>query len=147
CSNAAPMKRPALIPNYESRQLFRDPEKERQATLEYPLKLCQMLVEDTAKRVAESRKLFPWQFYRGDCHSHTHHSDGRGTVAQTAEMAKAAGLDFQYVTDHWGVTQAPQCREHGLWVGQEPATQYHHMGILGLDHAFVPAHDFLADMA
>src|SRR5690606_10906971 len=39
------------------------------------------------------------------------------------------------------------CREHGLWVGQEPATQYHHMGILGLDHAFVPAHDFLADMA
>lgn len=61
-------------------------------------------------------------------------------------MAKAAELDFQFVTDHWGVTQAPECKEHGLWVGQEPVTQYHHMGILGLDHAFAPQMDFFADV-
>jgi hypothetical protein len=62
-------------------------------------------------------------------------------------MAKAAGLDFQFVTDHWGVTQADECREHGLWYGQEPSSRLHHLGIVGLDYAFTPQLDFLADYA
>lgn len=113
----------------------------------YPLRMCGWIAEDTARRVAASKKAFPWKFLRGDCHSHTQHSDGIGTVAETAEMAKAAGLDFQFVTDHWGVTQAPECIKHGLWYGQEPATALHHMLILGLDHAFTPQKSFLEDIA
>jgi len=113
---------------------------------EYPLIMCRWIVEDTARRVNDSRKEFPWKFYRGDCHSHTQHSDGIGTVAETAAMSQAAGLDFQFVTDHWGVTQGPECRKHGLWVGQEPVTKYHHMGVLGLDHAFTPRMEFPADL-
>jgi len=88
---------------------------------------------------------FECNSYIGVSIPHTQHSDGISTVAETAGMVKAAGLDFQYVTDHWGVTQAPECREHGLWLGQEPATEHHHLGILGLDHAFVPARDLVAD--
>jgi len=139
--------KPQLIANYEERQLLNYPDKLPQARWNGPHKTCRFIVEDTARRVAASKDNFPWNFFRGDCHSHTQHSDGIGTVAETAEMVKAAELDFQFVTDHWGVTQAPECREHGLWFGQEPGTQHHHMGILGLDYAFAPQHDFLADYA
>jgi hypothetical protein len=109
--------------------------------------MCRWLLEDTAQRVNASKKLLGVKLFRGDCHSHTQHSDGIGTVAETAEMVKAAGLDFQFVTDHWGVTQAPECREHGLWFGQEPPTEDHHMLILGLECAFTPQMDFLRDIA
>jgi hypothetical protein len=138
---------PQLIPGFEERQAFRFPENAAENRWQRPMSTCLWVVADTAARVASSKNSFPWKFYRGDCHSHTHHSDGIGTVAETAEMAKAAELDFQFVTDHWGVTQAPECREHGLWYGQEPTTQFHHMGILGLDYAFAPQQDFLADYA
>jgi hypothetical protein len=139
--------KPQLIPGYEDRQAFCFPERTSQARWATPLKYCHFLAEDTARRVAASKDAFPWPFFRGDCHSHTQHSDGAGTVAETAEMVKAAELDFQFVTDHWGVTQAPECREHGLWYGQEPVTQFHHMGVLGLEYAFEPQQDFLADLA
>jgi len=141
------MRKPQLIRGYRQHQLKNYPEANATRYHEYPLRMCRWITEDTARRVEESRKLFPWTFWRGDCHSHTHHSDGIGTVAETAESVKAAGLDFQFVTDHWGITQAPECRKHGLWVGQEPVTQHHHMGILGLDQAFTPKMDFLADLA
>jgi hypothetical protein len=140
-------KRPSLIPGFEERQAFRFPERAGESRWQLPLHASRWMVADTAARVTSSKASFPWNFFRGDCHSHTHHSDGIGTVAETAEMVKAAELDFQFVTDHWGVTQAPECREHGLWVGQEPTTQFHHIGILGLDYAFEPQQDFLADYA
>ncbi|HVF11331.1 MAG TPA: CehA/McbA family metallohydrolase [Abditibacteriaceae bacterium] len=144
-TQAAP-RRPLLMRGYRKHQSMHN-EGNAARRWEYPLVMCRWIVEDTARRVADSCKEFPWKFYRGDCHSHTQHSDGIGTVADTALMSQAAGLDFQFVTDHWGVTQAPECRKHGLWVGQEPVTQLHHMGILGLDHAFTPRHDFLGDYA
>ena len=131
---------------YRKHQSMHNKEGNDARRYEYPLIICRWIVEDTARRVADSHKEFPWKFYRGDCHSHTQHSDGIGTVAETAMMSQAAGLDFQFVTDHWGVTQAPECRAHGLWVGQEPVTQYHHMGVLGLDHAFTPRMEFPADL-
>jgi hypothetical protein len=140
-------RKPQLMRGYQDRQGKNKPEATEARYREYPLRMCRWIMEDTARRVEESRKSFPWTFWRGDCHSHTHHSDGIGTVAETAESAKAAGLDFQFVTDHWGITQAPECRKHGLWVGQEPVTQYHHMGVLGLDHAFTPKMNFLEDLA
>jgi hypothetical protein len=136
-----------LIPGKEDQQFFRLTERLAAIRWDTPLSYCRFIAEDTARRVAGSRALFEWPFLRGDCHSHTQHSDGAGTVAETAAMSRAAGLDFQYVTDHWGLTQAPECAEHGLWVGQEPTTTHHHLGILGLSHAFATEGDFLADYA
>ncbi len=112
-----------------------------------PLDLARSIVEHTARRVEASRKLLARAFFRGDCHSHSQHSDGIGTVAETAEMARAAGLDFQWVTDHWGLTQSAECRSHGLWVGQEPGTEHHHLGILGLDRTFTPSMQLANDYA
>ncbi len=40
-------------------------------------------------------------WYRGDLHTHTHHSDaGRRSVAALVRMAREAGLDFVFLTDH-----------------------------------------------
>ncbi|WP_199833569.1 CehA/McbA family metallohydrolase [Streptomyces sp. NRRL B-3648] len=39
-------------------------------------------------------------WYRGDCHLHSWHSDGRRTPAQIAALARAAGLDFVNSSDH-----------------------------------------------
>lgn len=139
--------KPLLIPGYEVHQEFKHPERLAASRWAMPSTACRYLAEDMAARVEASKQDFPWLFFRGDCHSHSQHSDGISTVAEIAEMVRAAGLDFQFVTDHWGVTQAPECREHGLWYGQEPATQYHHMGILGLDYAFKPREKFLTDCA
>lgn len=138
---------PQLMDGYEKHQMKNDSPRAAAARWDYPLQQCRWLIEDAARRIRASRENFPHQFFRGDCHSHTQHSDGIGTVSETAEMARAAQLDFQFVTDHWGVTQAPECREHGLWFGQEPVTRDHHLGILGLDFAFTPQMDFLRDYA
>ncbi len=140
-------KLPLLMPGCEKFQSYRFPKTNQQARWDYPLRMCRWLAEESARRVKDSRRHFRWKFLRGDCHSHTHHSDGIGTVAETAAMVKSAGLDFQFVTDHWGVTQAPECKRHGVWFGQEPVTKLHHMGILGLNHAFAPKMDFLVDVA
>lgn len=40
-------------------------------------------------------------WYRGDLHTHTHHSDaGRRSVAELVRAAREAGLDFVFLTDH-----------------------------------------------
>lgn len=39
-------------------------------------------------------------WYRGDCHLHSWHSDGRRAPARIAERARAAGLDFINSSDH-----------------------------------------------
>lgn len=142
-----PTKSLTLMRGCRDKQLMHNTANANKRRWDYPRTMCQWLLEDTAQRVEESKKLFGENFFRGDCHSHTQHSDGIGTVAETAEMVNAAGLDFQFVTDHWGVTQAPECREHGLWYGQEPVTKDHHMVILGLKDAFTPKMEFLQDVA
>ncbi len=141
------MSTPKLMKGYRSRQRRYDPNlpKLRWAT---PLNYARSALEDTARRVAESRKLFGRHFFRGDFHAHSQHSDGIGTVAEMAEMVRVAELDFQYITDHWGLTQARECQREGLWAGQEPGggLGLHHLGILGLDHAFTPTKDQAADI-
>lgn len=37
---------------------------------------------------------------RGDCHSHTHWSDGRESLEVMVESARAAGREYQVLTDH-----------------------------------------------
>ncbi|GAA2457578.1 CehA/McbA family metallohydrolase [Streptomyces macrosporus] len=50
-------------------------------------------------------------WYRGDCHLHTVHSDGRRTPEEVATAARAAGLDFIATTEH-NTTSG-----HGAWAG------------------------------
>lgn len=83
--------------------------------------------------------------FRGDLHSHSDYSDGRGTVAELKQFADAAELDFQFVTDHRTIHQSHACRQFkNCWWGQEPAG-FGHIGILGLEHTFVPTEDTAAD--
>ncbi|MCF6525880.1 CehA/McbA family metallohydrolase [Streptomyces sp. JJ36] len=77
-------------------------------------------------------------WYRGDCHLHTVHSDGRRTPAQVAAAARAAGLDFLATTEH-NTTSAHAAWE-GLWgedllilCGEEVTTRNGHFLALGTD--------------
>jgi PHP domain len=40
-------------------------------------------------------------WYRGELHSHSHHSDGRSSVAEVVASARRNGLDFIALTDHF----------------------------------------------
>ncbi|MCP2311301.1 CehA/McbA family metallohydrolase [Kitasatospora paracochleata] len=76
-------------------------------------------------------------WYRGDCHLHTVHSDGRRVPEEVAAGARAAGLDFIVSTDH----NTPS--SHGVWgplagpdllivLGEEVTTRNGHWLALGL---------------
>ncbi|WP_300640786.1 CehA/McbA family metallohydrolase [Nocardioides sp.] len=94
-------------------------------------------------------------WYRGDCHLHTVHSDGRHTQASLAALAREAGLDFIGSTEHntssaqltWG-RHAPD----DLLVvnGEEVTTRAGHWLALGLpagtwiDWRYRPEDDALA---
>ncbi len=47
------------------------------------------------------------RWFRGDLHSHTHHSDGTGSPADLAAAARTQGLDFVAVTEHNTVSHLP----------------------------------------
>ncbi|WP_323376429.1 CehA/McbA family metallohydrolase [Streptomyces sp. RB17] len=77
-------------------------------------------------------------WYRGDCHLHSWHSDGRRTPAEIAALARAAGLDFINSSDH--NTNA----SHAHWadaagddllvlLGEEVTTRNGHVLALGTD--------------
>jgi hypothetical protein len=77
-------------------------------------------------------------WYRGDLHTHTHHSDARGSLHDLLEMARRRGLDYLAVTDHNTVSHhAPllSMDTGGLTVipGQELTTYHGHSNVLGLD--------------
>ncbi|MCH0568087.1 CehA/McbA family metallohydrolase [Streptomyces sp. MUM 136J] len=77
-------------------------------------------------------------WYRGDCHLHSWHSDGRRTPAGIAHLARAAGLDFVNSSEH--NTHAA----HAHWadaagddllvmLGEEVTTRNGHMVAVGTD--------------
>ncbi|ARQ70168.1 CehA/McbA family metallohydrolase [Streptomyces marincola] len=77
-------------------------------------------------------------WYRGDCHLHTVHSDGRRTPADVAAAARAAGLDFIVSTEH--NTSSAHGAWQGLWgddllvlCGEEVTTRNGHFLALGID--------------
>lgn len=77
-------------------------------------------------------------WYRGDCHLHTVHSDGKRTPADVAAAARAAGLDFLTSTDHNTTSAHPAW--DGLWgddllvlLGEEATTRNGHYLALGTD--------------
>ncbi|MGP3949259.1 CehA/McbA family metallohydrolase [Streptomyces sp. 7N604] len=77
-------------------------------------------------------------WYRGDCHLHTVHSDGKRTPAEVAAAARAAGLDFITTTEH--NTSSGHGAWQGLWgddllilTGEEVTTRNGHVVALGID--------------
>ncbi|MER7764565.1 CehA/McbA family metallohydrolase [Streptomyces sp. NPDC097619] len=77
-------------------------------------------------------------WYRGDCHVHSVHSDGRSTPDEIIALARAAGLDFVNTSEHnthsshtaWAAAAA-----QGLLVltGEEITTRTGHVLAVGTD--------------
>jgi hypothetical protein len=77
-------------------------------------------------------------WYRGDCHLHSWHSDGRRTPAEIAALARAAGLDFLNSSDH--NTNASHAHWAGaagddllVLLGEEVTTRNGHVLALGTE--------------
>ncbi|MCX7668743.1 MAG: CehA/McbA family metallohydrolase, partial [Anaerolineae bacterium] len=68
-------------------------------------------------------------WYRGDLHTHTHHSDAVGSLQDLADAARGQGLDFVAVTDHNTITAWPYLAEVGrddlLLIPAEEVTSYY----------------------
>lgn len=112
----------------------------------YHQRVMTLWKEGVKDRVARSAELASFGAFRGDLHVHTVYSDGIGTVDETKHYADAAGLDFLFVTDHGTVNQKRSCKKYPtVWWGQEPGTQHHHLGILGLDRKYTPKMDLVLD--
>ncbi len=77
------------------------------------------------------------RWYRGDLHTHTVHSDGRRQLAEMADAAVSAGLDFIVSTEHntnsanraWTVSA---CDELDVIAGEEVTTRHGHWLAVGL---------------
>ena len=112
----------------------------------YPDRVIGFWKDAMRGRIDQTRKLAGFRVSRGDCHSHSTHSDGIGTVDEIADWVNRSGLDFFFLTDHGTVRQKAQCVSYrNMWWGQEPGTQHHHLGILGLDRKFSPKGDLATD--
>ncbi|MEV0120829.1 CehA/McbA family metallohydrolase [Streptomyces sp. NPDC050703] len=77
-------------------------------------------------------------WYRGDCHLHSVHSDGRRTLAEVAAAARAAGLDFINSSEHNTHSAHAHWAEHAgddllIMVGEEVTTRNGHVVALGTD--------------
>ena len=68
----------------------------------------------------------------GNCHIHSLHSDGGGTVQEIADAATGAGLDFVCLNDHAYMTDHLHLEEEGFYgkvlvlMGLELGVRYHH---------------------
>lgn len=76
-------------------------------------------------------------WYRGDLHTHTHHSDAGASVATLVEEAHFRGLDFLAIMDHNTVSQWRDLAAHAdagvlLIPGMEVTTYYGHANAWGI---------------
>ncbi|QKW07165.1 CehA/McbA family metallohydrolase [Streptomyces sp. NA04227] len=77
-------------------------------------------------------------WYRGDCHLHSWHSDGRRTTQEIADLARAAGLDFINSSEHnthsahrdWAAAAGDDLL---VLTGEEITTRNGHVLALGVD--------------
>ena len=77
-------------------------------------------------------------WYRGDCHLHSWHSDGRRTPAEIAALARAAGLEFINSSEqnthsahaHWAGTAGDDLL---VLLGEEITTRNGHVVAIGTD--------------
>ncbi|MEU5579646.1 CehA/McbA family metallohydrolase [Streptomyces huasconensis] len=77
-------------------------------------------------------------WYRGDCHLHSVHSDGRRTPAEVAALARAAGLDFINSSEHNTHSAHAHWAAHAgddllVMLGEEVTTRNGHVVALGTD--------------
>lgn len=77
-------------------------------------------------------------WYRGDCHLHTVHSDGKRTLEQLAALARAAGLDFINSSDHNTSSAHPLLGPLAgddllILTGEEVTTRNGHYLAIGMD--------------
>ncbi|SEG33255.1 hypothetical protein SAMN05216223_104397 [Actinacidiphila yanglinensis] len=77
-------------------------------------------------------------WYRGDCHLHTVHSDGKRTLEQLAALARAAKLDFINSSDHNTTSAHPLLGPLAgddllILTGEEVTTRNGHYLAIGLD--------------
>ncbi|MGW1724982.1 CehA/McbA family metallohydrolase [Streptomyces sp. NPDC002306] len=77
-------------------------------------------------------------WYRGDCHLHSWHSDGRRTPAEIAALARAAGLDFINSSDHNTHTSHAHWADAAgddllVMLGEEITTRNGHVLALGTE--------------
>ncbi len=78
------------------------------------------------------------RWFRGDLHSHCHHSDARGSLADLLDAARARGLDFLAVTDHNTVSHHAPARaassdELVIVPGEEITTYRGHANVWGVN--------------
>ncbi|MFE7749787.1 CehA/McbA family metallohydrolase [Streptomyces sp. NPDC057428] len=76
-------------------------------------------------------------WYRGDCHVHSVHSDGKLTPEQLTADARAAGLDFIATTEHNSVAAHGAWQRHAaedfmILLGEEVTTGAGHWLALGI---------------
>ena len=82
--------------------------------------------------------------YAGALHIHSTYSDGAGTVAEIADAANRAGLDFLVLCDHSSL-QARTDKQDGwrgrtlVLIGTEITTDTGHLLALGVPESFLPA--------
>ena len=74
------------------------------------------------------------RWFRGDLHSHSHHSDGTAPLTDLVLAARAQGLDFVVVTEHNTVSHLPylgDLSEEGLLLipGMEISTYHGHANV------------------
>ncbi|WP_206317455.1 CehA/McbA family metallohydrolase [Streptomyces composti] len=77
-------------------------------------------------------------WYRGDCHLHSWHSDGRRTPEEIAALARAAGLDFINSAEHNTHSAHAHWAEAAgddllVMLGEEVTTRNGHVVALGTD--------------
>ena len=77
-------------------------------------------------------------WFKGDLHSHTHHSDAHCSVEELAEAARERGLDFIAITDHNTISHYSWIKKtsnHPLLIpGEEVTTYYGHANVWGVDN-------------
>ncbi len=63
-------------------------------------------LEPAARAASNGRAGAGW--YRGELHSHSHHSDGKASVQDVVRAARRYGLDFLALTDHFTTAGWPE---------------------------------------
>ena len=76
-------------------------------------------------------------WFKGDLHSHTHHSDAHCSVRELTKAARERGLDFIAITDHNTISHHSWVKgisNHPLLIpGEEVTTYYGHANVWGIN--------------
>ncbi len=115
-------------------------------TVDYALRIEFFEVEPEAHKVPQNsevviKNMAGW--YKGELHSHSHHSDGRTSVSELVASARHYGLDFLSLTDHfttagWEELAALQTPDLCLIRGLEITGHRGHANLHGLEEWINP---------